>query len=124
ELRAVFDFHTFQASTTVRLPLRRDQILLLEGRARLDGQPVSLAWQSDGMALLLPVGAPGKHRLELALGALARRSADAVLLDLAIPPAAVTTVERPAGGPASGEVVAPEVAPTTLADARLYRFAR
>ena len=35
--------------------LRREQVLLLEGRARLDGQPVSLSWQPDGNELVANV---------------------------------------------------------------------
>ena len=65
ELKAVLDFHTFHAGAEVRFPFRREQILLLERRARLDGQPITLNWQPDGQALTLTVDSAGKHRLEL-----------------------------------------------------------
>jgi hypothetical protein len=122
ELRAVFDFHTFQAAATIHLPLRRDQILLLEGRSRLDGEAVSLAWQADG-SLSLPVETAGRHRLELALGAVARRTADAVLLEMAIPAAAIATVALPANGPASGEVVGQAVTAVVEAGSRIFHLA-
>ncbi len=98
ELRVQLDFHTFQPAATLALPLRREQVSLVEGRARLDGQPLALDWSDDGAALKLAAGAPGRHRLELTLGAGLRREAGSWLLDLAIPPAARTTLVLPASG--------------------------
>ncbi len=97
EIRAVFDFYSFGETTVVPLPLRREQVLLLEGRARLDGQPVSLSWQSDGNELVTNVTGTGKHRLELAFGAVARRLEDGLHVMLAVPSAARTTVALPLG---------------------------
>lgn len=95
ELRATFDFFTFHSATIVRLPLRREQLLLLEGRARLDGQPAVLTWRDDGQELSLPVPEAGKHRLELALGATARQMDDGQYVTLALPPAAHSSVTLP-----------------------------
>jgi hypothetical protein len=97
EIRAVFDFYSFGETTVVALPLRREQVLLLEGRARLDGQPVSLSWQADGNELVASVAGTGKHRLELAFGAVARRLEDGLHVTLAVPSAARTTVKLPLG---------------------------
>src|SRR4029079_9809395 len=66
ELHARFDLHTFESDATVQLPLRRDQTMLLDGQARLDGAPANLSWTTDGRALLVYVAQAGKHRLELA----------------------------------------------------------
>jgi hypothetical protein len=78
--------------------------VLREGQARLDGQAASLDWQPDGKALTLPVAAPGKHRLELALGAHVRRTSEAIVLELSLPRAPQSVVSLPAGG---GAIVEP-----------------
>lgn len=97
ELRVILDFHTFHDATVVLLPLRREQVLLLEGRARLDSQPAKLAWRPDGSELSLTVPDAGRHRLELALGATARQQDDGLYMDLSIPRVAHATVRLPPG---------------------------
>ncbi len=97
ELMAAFDLHTFTAGATIELPLRRDQVLLLEGRARLDGQPAKLSWQADGQALLAQIETVGKHRLELALGVTAGQTAAGAGHELSVPPAAMTTFSLAVG---------------------------
>ena len=52
-----------------------------------------------------PLETPGKHRLELAPAPIARPAANAVMLDMAIPPAATSTVVVPESGAAAGQVV-------------------
>jgi hypothetical protein len=103
ELRATLDFHTFRADEMVQLPLRRNQALLLEGRARLDGLPTTLSWNSDGREISLVVGQPGKHRLELALASMLQQSNDAVRLEMDVPAAAIAQVAL--RGNASGGTV-------------------
>lgn len=92
ELRMTLDFHTFHADELVRLPLHRDQALLLEGRARLDGQSTALNWNSDGRGISLMVGQAGKHRLQLALAALLQSSNEAIRLEMDVPPVAFAQV--------------------------------
>src|SRR5262249_38819541 len=105
ELRASFDIHTFQPEIKVQLPLRREQVLLLEGRAGLDGKPATLGGRLDGTALIVNVDSVGQPRLELALGAAARQTTDATILELEVPPAATAAAVLPEAGAASGEVV-------------------
>ena len=97
EMRVTFDFQSFQPDAMVRLPLRRDQVTLLEGRSRLDGQPTTLAWQADGMSLLVQVPAAGKHRLTLSLAGAATRSDDHLSLDVDFPLTAFFTAEASPG---------------------------
>ena len=100
ELRVQFDLQTWQSGVSAALPLRRDQVSLLEGRARLDGQRVTLAWRPDGSALDVPIAMPGRHHLELALGVALTAQAEGALLDLALPAAARATLALPAGSAA------------------------
>jgi hypothetical protein len=97
EVRMSFDFYTFYGSVVMPLPMRREQVFLLEGRARLDSQPAKLTWRPDGGELALHVMEAGKHRLELALGATAKRTDDGLRLDLNVPPAVRTTIGLPSG---------------------------
>jgi hypothetical protein len=113
ELKAAFEFHTFRAGTVMHLALRRDQVSLVERRARLDGVPAALDWTHDGNRLSVTVAAPGKHRLELTLAATAQAARNSVSLEIATPPAAFVTVVLPPSktsreevrGPAPGNTV-------------------
>ncbi|HEX5103857.1 MAG TPA: hypothetical protein VFV87_08615, partial [Pirellulaceae bacterium] len=67
---------TFRAGATLELPLRRDQILLLEGRAKLDDEAVTVSWRDDGRAVIIPVDTAGQHQLELAFGAAVAKAED------------------------------------------------
>lgn len=89
------DFATFHAGTQLELPFRRDQLSLLEGRTRLDGEPIAVTWHADGTRLLVPVESPGRHQLRLACGASLRKAADAAQLDLTIPVISNSTVTLP-----------------------------
>lgn len=123
ELRGTFDLQTFQAATTISLPLGRSEVLLLEGQSRLDGEPVPLAWRIDGLALEFTVPAAGKHRLELALAAAIRQPAGGPLLDLAIPPAAVCTVMLPAVTAEKAQLDGAITGPTDPAGQQSYHLA-
>jgi hypothetical protein len=105
ELRATFDLHTLHSNAVVQLPLRRDQVHLLEGRARLDGQPTILNWKSDGRAIALTVVQSGKHHLEIALAAAAQLSHDSVALDIDVPRSAIAEPTLPSSGISAGTVV-------------------
>lgn len=89
------DFATFHAGTQLELPFRRDQLSLLEGRTRLDGEPIAVTWHADGTRLLVPVESPGRHQLRLACGAPMSKTADAAHLDLTIPVISTSAVTLP-----------------------------
>jgi hypothetical protein len=97
ELRVQLDLETFQSTAEVVLPLRRDQVSLVEGRARLNGQPLVLNWAQDGRSLKFTAHTPGRQRLELTLGAALRREASSWQLDLSIPAAAQASLVLPPG---------------------------
>jgi len=98
EFSVVCEFHTFVDGAIFSQPFLREQILLRQAAARLDGQPATAAWRPDGTALEIAVPAPGKHRLELSLGAVARRQGNAISLELALLRAAESRVVVPPGG--------------------------
>ena len=87
-----FEIETFRPGVVVPLPLRRSQVHLAEGSARLDGGPASVAWADDGLSLQLPIEMQGKHRFEMLIGAAAKESAEGILLDIHIPPIATSVV--------------------------------
>ena len=67
------ELETLAAETKVALPLRRGEVHLLEGRATLDGEPVSLDWDDAGTSLRLEIERPGLYQLTLAFSAAARQ---------------------------------------------------
>ena len=84
ELVAQYRVRTSRAGVRLVLPIRQDQVYLLPNRARLDGRPASVAWESEGRMLVVEVPEPGEADLELAFrpqvelrdGAVAVRSPD------------------------------------------------
>jgi hypothetical protein len=106
-VHAEFHFYTFQPAVNVEMPLRRDQIFLWEGQARLDGQPLAVSWRSDGAALTFPVQAPGKHRLDLTFGTIATRKDSYLLLDLVIPRAVRADAAFELGADTHGVILSP-----------------
>ena len=60
ELNAVFDLEVLQPGT-VTLPLGRDKINLLNDRAMLNGQPVSIDWDADGRGISFEVDDGGRR---------------------------------------------------------------
>ena len=110
ELRLLFDIFTLEPAATVALPLRREQLVLAPGRARVDGQPAQLDWSADGRLLRLTAPSPGRHRLELTCAAALRREAGGLVLDLAIPPAARAAAVLPAGSKAEFPAAAADAA--------------
>jgi hypothetical protein len=105
ELRAAFDFHTFHSDATVQLPLRRDQAHLLEGRARLDGRPATLSWNTDGRGLSFAVAESGKHRLEIAFATMAQQTPDSIALELDVPRVAIAGVTLPTSRISAGSII-------------------
>lgn len=95
EIDLRIDLITFREAVQVVLPFRRDQVSLLEARARLDGEPVAVTWREDGVALLLPVATVGKHQLQLACGAALQKNDDAAVLNLTVPMISQSTVSTP-----------------------------
>ena len=116
ELEVRIDLMTFRAGVQVELPFRRDQISLLEARTRLDGAPVAVAWREDGAALLLAVESSGRHQLQLACGALLRKSGDAALLALDIPPSSQSTVTTPLSLEVQPKLETPAIAADAAGD--------
>ena len=45
EIDVQIELATFRGGVQVELPFRRDQISLLEGRTRLDGEPAAVTWR-------------------------------------------------------------------------------
>src|SRR5262249_44075123 len=105
ELTATFDFHTFHSNATIQIPLRRDQMHLLEGRARIDGQPITLSRDSDGRILSFSVAQSGKHRLAMSFAAVAQQSPDSIALQVDVPHAAIAEATLPGTGIAAGTVI-------------------
>ena len=95
EIDIRIDFATFHPGTQLELPFRRDQLSLLEGRTRLDGEPVAVTWRADGARLLVPIESSGRHQLRLACGSPLGKTADAILLDLSIPAISTSVVTVP-----------------------------
>lgn len=79
------EFETLRPEVAVQLPLRRSQLHLIERRALLDGRPLALDWSAEGDWLSLTAQRPGKHRLELVVGALAEKTETGALLKFNIP---------------------------------------
>ena len=105
EIVAQFDLETFRAKVEIELPFDRKQIHLLEGRGRLDGELVVPTWREDGGALRFVVASPGRHRLELAFGAPAATTGEAVVLDLGIPAIVHSVVTTPPSSQAPPTIV-------------------
>jgi hypothetical protein len=85
EITAAIEVETFIPDALIELDLRRTQVHLIERRARLDGSPVVPEWSRDGSKLTIQAGPPGKHRLELALGAVAEADGGSMRLQMSIP---------------------------------------
>jgi hypothetical protein len=66
-LKAQFDLRTFNRAVRVRIPLRRENVIVPANSVLLDGRPLSVQWDSDGMAITFTVDEPGKYRLEFPL---------------------------------------------------------
>ena len=64
-LTAEFEIHVFNSAARLRIPLRRDEVSLEPGQAKLDNRSVQPEWEPDGIALLLDIAEPGEYRLEL-----------------------------------------------------------
>ena len=105
DVQASFEIHSLQPETTVTLPLRRDQVLLVEGRAKLDGQPTTLAWANDGNGLSIAIQNPGKHRLEISVVPIARTTAERLSVDMTLPRAAISVAVLPSTAEVSDQVV-------------------
>jgi|GEM_PF-2402672 len=99
QLQAVFELHVLGEAMQVRLPLRRNEVILTPDAATLDGRPVQLTWEPDGTALVVEVAQPGRHFLELILEPIVRNAESSTGIDISIPPVATSTLELffPAG---------------------------
>ncbi len=119
EIAATFELETFRAQAPVEFDFRRGEIHLASGRPRLDGGPVVMEWNADGTKLRTVVPAPGKHRLELALGAMPQVDGERQALELTIPRAADCRLELPAS--AAGMQVASQRGASTSIDVQQGR---
>jgi hypothetical protein len=95
EIGATFFLETFRAPTTVEFQFRRSEVHLVQRAAQLDGEPIVLAWNEDGSKLRAAIDKPGKHRLELAFGAMLKVTPEGETLEFVIPRAAGSRVELP-----------------------------
>lgn len=79
------DVESLRAETTLRLPLVRGEVTLLEGESRLDGRPVVPRWAAtdDHLEVVLPES--GRHRLELRLAFSPRLEGGQRVADLRVP---------------------------------------
>ena len=100
-LAAEFEIRVFNSAAQVRIPVRRDEVSLEPGQAKLDDRAVQPEWAADGSALLLEIAEPGKYRLELMLRPTVQPGNRPSGFDLAIPrvPTARLEFSVPAGGP-------------------------
>jgi hypothetical protein len=99
DVLARLEMTTTTVDAAVTLPFRRQDLLLQQGGARLDGKPLSVAWLEDGQGLATVIPSPGKYRIELT-GSIPLKSVGRQReLALAIPraPHAVARVSAPAG---------------------------
>ena len=99
-LAAEFGIHVFNAAARVRIPLRREEVSLEPGQAKLDDLPYSP--NGNRMArLCLEIAEPGEYRLELALRPIVQPGSRPAAFDLAIPrvPTARLEFAVPTGGP-------------------------
>ena len=79
------ELETLTAETKVALPLRRGEVHLLEGRATLDGEPISLDWDDAGTSLRLEIERPGLYQLTLAFSTAAKQENGAAHWTFRIP---------------------------------------
>jgi hypothetical protein len=100
-LTSEFEIRVFNATTRVRIPLRRDEVNLEPGQARLEDRSIQPEWDAAGHALFVDIAEPGNYRLELSLRPAAQPSSQSAALDLAIPrvPTARLELGVPDGGP-------------------------
>nr|MCU0872732.1 hypothetical protein [Pirellulaceae bacterium] len=99
ELVAQYRVRTSRPGARLFLPIRQDQVYLLPNRARLDGRPASVAWESEGRMLVVEVPEPGEADLELAFRPQVELRDGALLCDVQIPrvPDARLRLQMPAG---------------------------
>lgn len=102
ELTAQYRVRTYRAGVRLVLPIRQDQVYLLPNRARLDGRPASVAWESEGQTLVVEVPEPGEATLELAFRPQVELQDGMLHCDVQIPrvPDARLRLQLPADAPA------------------------
>jgi hypothetical protein len=102
DVRASLDIETFADDAHVTLPLKRKEVLLQSGGARLDGMPLNSSWRESGSGLICVVPTPGKYRLELAFSSPLQDAGQQRALSLSIPrsPTAVARVSHPSAAAA------------------------
>jgi hypothetical protein len=100
-LTAEFDVRVFNAAAHVNIPVRRNEVSLEPGQARLDDRSIQPEWAADGNALLLDIAEPGEYRLELALRPVSLGESPASGIELAIPrvPTSLLELAVAAGAP-------------------------
>jgi hypothetical protein len=89
---ARLEVETLAAQAKVSLPFRRGEVHLLEGRATLDGESVSLDWNETGTALGLDVERPGIYQLTLAFSTAGTQENGAASWRFSIPKSPRTTL--------------------------------
>ncbi len=122
ELVALYRVRTSRAGVRLVLPIRQDQVYLLPNRARLDGRPASVAWESEGPLLVVEIPEAGEADLELAFrpqverrdGPAALRSADSPRAecrdcDCSCPTTSRTSIARRVLGPTTTEATGERV---------------
>jgi len=102
ELTAQYRVRTDLAGVRLVLPIRQDQVYLLPNRARLDGRPASVAWESEGQMLVVEIPEPGEANLELAFRPQVESRDGMLRCDVQIPrvPNARLRLQLPADAPA------------------------
>jgi len=85
ELVALYRVRTSRAGVRLVLPIRQDQVYLLPNRARLAGQPASVAWEADGTRLVVEIPEAGEADLELAFRPQVERREGMVRCEVLIP---------------------------------------
>jgi hypothetical protein len=90
------DVESQRPETTLRLPLVRGEVTLVEGESRLDGRPVVPRWAAtdDHLEVVLPES--GRHRLEIRLAFSPRLQGSQRVAELRIPRLAFASISAPA----------------------------
>ncbi len=87
-ITATFQVESFVPNQLVRIPLRRDELQIVD--AKVNGQPAEVRWGTQEDELLVHLAQPRVHEIVLALNS--RKLNPDYILNIAIPPVAHSTL--------------------------------
>ncbi|NOY30016.1 MAG: hypothetical protein GXP28_07495 [Planctomycetes bacterium] len=77
---------SFVSNCEIELPFRRDEAQWLKDAHRLDGFPVEVIWNQDGIGCRVHLGATGTHRLELRIKPKITMTSNRARFQMHVPP--------------------------------------